>query len=129
MYVESKKQNPKTVYLFKSGIFFIALDEDAKKLSKLFNFKLTNFTPTVVKCGFPCSSLEKYEKLFKAFNLAIKIIEADKNISYNLQDYSQNSHITYILNSIKAIDINHLSIQEAYALLEKLQNEAQKIDL
>lgn len=129
IYVELKKQNSKTIYIFKSGIFFIALDEDAIKLSKLFNFKISNFTPSVIKCGFPCSSLEKYEKLFKACNLTVKIIEPEKKISYALTDYKENSHITSILNSIKCIDINNLSIQEAYNFLESLQNEIQKIDL
>lgn len=127
-YVELKKQNPKTIYLFKSGIFFIALDEDARALSNIFNFKISNFTPSVVKCGFPCSALEKYEKLFNACNLTVEIIQSEKNISYTLENYTQNSHITELLNSIKNIDINNLSIQEAYNLLDRLQQEAQKID-
>lgn len=126
-YVELKKQNPKSIYLFKSGIFFIALDEDAHVLSNLFHFKLSSFTPEVVKCGFPCSSFEKYGKLFKACNLDIKLIEADKNITYTLKDYSQNSSITELLNSIKSVDINNLSISEAYAFLEKLQKTVMEI--
>ena len=126
-YEELKKENSDLIYLFKSGIFFIALDKDAYTLSNLLGFKLSNFTPTVVKCGFPCSALEKYEKIFNACNLLIKLIEPYKNISYNLQDYSQNLRITDILNSIKAIDINNLSIQEAYSFLEKLQNEVKNL--
>ncbi|MGN1300956.1 MAG: hypothetical protein ACI4U9_00225 [Clostridia bacterium] len=127
-YVELKKQNINSIYLFKSGIFFIALDEDARTLSNLFHFKLTNFTPQIVKCGFPCSSFEKYSSLFKAYNLDVKLIEMDKNLTYSLKDYSQNSCITGLLNSIKSIDINNLSVQEAYSFLEKIQKEAQKID-
>lgn len=127
-YVELKKQNSKSIYLFKNGIFFIALDEDAKTLSNLFHFKLTNFTPQIVKCGFPCSSFEKYSSLFKACNLDVKLIETDKNVSYSLKDYSQNSCITGLLDSIKSIDINNLSVHEAYNFLEKLQREAQNIE-
>lgn len=41
------------IYLFKSGIFYIALEEDATFLSELLGFKLTNFNETVMKCGFP----------------------------------------------------------------------------
>lgn len=128
-YVELKKRNSNSIYLFKSGIFFIALDEDAKKLSNLFNFKLSNFTPSVTKCGFPCSSLEKYIKMFNACNLTIKVIEPEGNTLYYLKDYTQNLHITEFLNSIRTIDINNLSIQGAYDLLEQLQKTAQKIDL
>lgn len=126
-YLELKKQDSNSIYLFKSGIFFIALDEDAKTLSTLFNFKLSNFTPSVIKCGFPCSSFEKYSNLFKACNLNVKLIEPNQNTSYALNDYKQNTHITELLNSIKSIDINNLSIQEAYDFLEKLQKSVKEI--
>ena len=126
-YLELKKQDSNFIYLFKSGIFFIALDEDAKNLSTLFNFKLSNFTPSVIKCGFPCSSFEKYSKLFKACNLNVKLIEPNQNTSYAVNDYKQNTHIAELLNSIKSIDINNLSIQEAYDFLEKLQNSVKEI--
>lgn len=127
-YVELKKQNSNSIYLFKSGIFFIALDEDANKLSNLFNFKLSNFTPTVIKCGFPCSSFEKYSKLFSACNLDVKLIEPSENTTYCLKDYKQNSHIKELLNSIKSVDINSLSVQEAYNFIEKLQDEVRKMN-
>lgn len=126
-YLELKKQDSNSIYLFKSGVFFIALDEDAKTLSTLFNFKLSNFTPSVIKCGFPCSSFEKYSNLFKACNLNVKLIEPSQNTSYALNDYKQNTHITELLNSIRSIDINNLSIQEAYDFLEKLQKSVKEI--
>ncbi len=127
IYLDLKKQNSKTIYLFKSGIFFIALDEDAYTLSNLFNFKINNFTPSVVKCGFPCNSLEKYMKIFKAHSLQVKIIEPNQNISYKLKEYNQSEAIIDLLNLIKSIDINTLSISEAYKFLEKLQNSVLEI--
>lgn len=126
-YLELKKQDSKSIYLFKSGIFFIALDEDAKTLSTLFKFKLSNFTPSVIKCGFPCSSFEKYSNLFNACNLNVKLIEPTQNTSYALNDYKQNTYIKELLNSIKSIDINNLSIQEVYDFLEKLPNSVKEI--
>ena len=126
-YLELKKQDSNSIYLFKSGIFFIALEEDAKTLSNLFHFKISNFTPSVIKCGFPCSSFEKYSNLFKTCNLKVKLIEPNQNTSYGLKDYKQNTHITELLNSIKSIDINNLSIQEAYNFLEKLQKSVKEI--
>ena len=35
-YSNVQKQNPEIIYLFKSGIFFIALDNDAYSLSNIF---------------------------------------------------------------------------------------------
>lgn len=125
-YIELKKQNSNFIYLFKNGIFFIALDEDAKALSNIFHFKLSNFTPQVIKCGFPCSSLEKYSTLFKIHNLNIKLIEA--NTTYTLTDYIQNEHISELLSSIKSIDINNLSVKEAYSFLEKIQQKVLEIN-
>lgn len=120
-YLELKEKDSNFIYLFRNGVFFIALDEDAKKLSNIFSFKLSNFTPSVVKCGFPCSSFEKYSKLFSACNLNIKIIELAQSTSYSIKDYAQTKHITNLLDSIKLLDINNLSVKEAYSLLEELQ--------
>ena len=127
-YLELKKQDEEIIYLFKSGIFFIALDNDAYTLSKIFNFKLTNLTYTVVKCGFPCSSFNKYSKLFILHHLKIKIIELDNKVIYQFKDYVLNIKITELLNDIKSIDINTLSIQEAYQFIEHLKNKVNKIN-
>ncbi len=48
-YSELKKQNPNFVYLFKVGIFYLALDEDAHTLSK--NLKL-NFLKVLFFSNF-----------------------------------------------------------------------------
>ena len=127
-YLELKKQDEEIIYLFKSGIFFIALDNDAYTLSKIFNFKLTNLTDTVVKCGFPCSSFNKYSKLFILHHLKIKIIELDNKVIYQFKDYVLNIKITELLNDIKSIDINTLSIQETYQFIENLKNKVNKIN-
>ena len=64
-YVALKVQDSTQLYLFKSGIFYIFLDDDAKLISSLFNLKLTNLNSAIMKCGFPTSQLEKYSNLFK----------------------------------------------------------------
>ena len=47
---DTKEKN--IIYLFKSGIFYICLDEDARKMSDIFDFKITPINEDVVKCGF-----------------------------------------------------------------------------
>lgn len=127
MYLDLKKENSDTLLLFKSGIFYLAIDQDAIYLSELLDFKLTNLNNTVQKCGFPCNSLDKYLRLFKACNLNIKIIEVDKNTSYTLKDYEQNTASLEIIELIKNIDINNLSIPEAYAFIENLKKKVDNI--
>lgn len=41
IYKKLKESNKDTVYLFKSGIFYIAISDDASLLSSKFKFKLT----------------------------------------------------------------------------------------
>ena len=127
-YLALKKQNSETIYLFKSGIFFLALDKDAYILSNTFNFKLGNLTDTVVKCGFPCSSINKYSNLFKVHNLTIQIIELDNNIIYNLNEYIHSQSIIELLEVINSVDINNLSITEAYQWIKDLKHKASKFN-
>lgn len=75
IYKKLKKEDKNKVYFFKIGIFYVALDDDAKLLADKYNFKLTNFTPDILKCGFPCTSFYKYYNEFKEDNLDFKIIE------------------------------------------------------
>ena len=125
IYLNEKENNEAKILLFKSGIFYLALDKDATFLSDTFGFKLTNLNKTVQKCGFPCVSLDKYLKLFKACNLDIKMIEVDKNTTYDLKEYEQDKSILEILDLIKNINIDNLSVSEAYNFIETLK---QKVD-
>lgn len=69
-----KTNDPNKYYLFKWGIFYYFISDDAEYFSLKYNFILTSFGSTV-KCGFPVKSLEKYLYLFNKEN--IMIIEGD----------------------------------------------------
>lgn len=127
IYLKLKEQNPDTILLFKSGIFFIAIDKDALKLSELLGLKLTNLNDTTSKCGFPCASFEKYQNLFNTFNLDIKIIEVGKNTSYDLIEYKQDKEIKELLELIKNVDKDNLSVSEAYQFIEDLKSKVNNI--
>lgn len=126
-YLTLKKQDSQTIYLFKSGIFFIAIDKDAYTLSDIFHFKLGNLNNTVVKCGFPCSSFEKYSNLFKVHNLTIKVIELENQTIYSFNEYKQNQSIVKLLEFINSVDINGLSITEAYQWIGDVKSKVSDI--
>ena len=86
-YAALKMQDSSQLYLFKSGIFYIFLDEDAKLISTKFNLKLTNLNSIVVKCGFPTSQIEKYTNLFNIANISFKIVDVQKNELYSPKDF------------------------------------------
>jgi DNA mismatch repair ATPase MutS len=127
-YLALKKQDSQTIYLFKSGIFFIAIDDDARTLSNAFDFKLSNLNNDILKCGFPCSSFYKYHSLFQSHNFTVRIIEPDSNTLYGISEYKQRKDITELLDFINSIDIDNLSVSKAYQLIEDLKNKVSEIN-
>ena len=128
IYLSEKEKNNLNTLLFKSGIFYLALDKDAIFLSNTFGFKLTNLNDNIKKCGFPCNSLDKYLNLFKSYNLSINIIDLENYTKYSLKDFKCNKNTTELLDFIKDIDIDNLSISEAYKLLENIKEKAEKLN-
>lgn len=124
-YNNLKKQSPETLFLFHSGVFYIALDDDAKFLSKELDLKLVNLNQSTVKCGFPVSSLDKYILMLKGLNIDFKIV--DKDTVSDAFVYIENENVKKLLTSIKNIDINNLSVSEAFTFLEKIQESCKEI--
>lgn len=114
-YLVLKKENPKTIYLFKSGIFYLLLEEDAKIGSEMFNLKQTHLNETVIKCGFPLGSLNKYLDLFQNNNLKVKIVGEEKD------EYSQNKRLMNLLRKIKKEDINKMNGLTALHYISELK--------
>lgn len=127
IYLNEKKKNSNTIILFKSGIFYLAIDKDATFLSDIFGFNLTNLNNEIKKCGFPCASLDKYLKLLKSHNLNVKLIEIDKNTSYSIQEYTESKIIKELLEQINIVNLDNLSISEAYKFIEDLKEKVNNI--
>lgn len=123
----NEKDTGNTLYLFKSGIFFICIDEDAKIASQILNLKLTNLNQDIVKCVFPIKSLEKYSNLLNLSNYRFKIIDTTKNELCTVNNYSENTTIHKLLLDISNIDTNTISIKEAYSFIDKIKYEALSI--
>lgn len=128
LFLKSTEDNSnKNLYLFKSGIFFIFLDQDAKIASSLLNLKLTFLTPEIVKCGFPINSLEKYKLLLTNSTYSLKIIDNTNDTIFNINEYSIDNKISELLYQIRNIDTNSLSIKEAYEFIDNIKNTANSI--
>lgn len=124
-----KTNNQDTILLFKSGIFYIAIDKDATILSQLVHLKLTNLNDKIKKRGFPCSSLDKYLKLFRLHNLNVKLIEIDKNISYSIPEYTHSKLVQELLEQIDNVNVDNLSISDAYKFIEDLKEKVINIKI
>ncbi|MBP3831166.1 MAG: hypothetical protein ILA02_02185 [Clostridia bacterium] len=129
-YISLKIQDDNTFYLFKSGIFYIFISNDARYLAPLLNLKLTNLNSSIKKCGFPVNSSQKYFQKIKELNLNVKIIDLS-NMTFNtdLDKYLKYQQIFEIINTFIEINIDELSISKAFEVLYKLQNELKKYNI
>ena len=120
----NEKNNENTLYLFKSGIFFICIDKDAEIASRLLNLKLSNLNEDIVKCGFPIQSLNKYSNLLRLSNYSFKIIDLSKNESISINDFNFNNYTNELLQRISSVDTNSLSIKEAFSFIDDIKEKA-----
>ena len=126
-YIQLKKQNPNIVYLFKSGIFYLALDEDATKLSESLKLSLGKLNKDVVKVGFPVSSRERYVRLLEALSIPFQFVDDTYGVIENYSDYSNNEKLKSIVSKVLAIDFDNLTFKESFGILFGMQKELQEI--
>ncbi len=119
-YEDLKKKDSEKIYIFKVGIFYNILNEDARKVSNAIGLKLTDLGPDIIKCGFPIAKLEKYTQLLKSKDLNFEIIS-------NLASSNQNTSYDQIIKKIKSIDLNNTTFKEAFDILYTIQQNLKNI--
>ena len=124
IYKNLKQNDNETLYLFKSGIFYIFLDNDAKIINKTFGLKLTNLNDKIVKCGFPSNSLQKYIGLLGSTNYKIKIIDNSSNTSFKVKDFTMNNNNIDLLKTISNVNEENLSVKDAYEFITNIKHSA-----
>ena len=123
-YVTLKVQDDSALYLFKTGIFCIFLDEDAKLISTKLNLKLTNLNQDVVKCGFPVTQLEKYTKLINNANLSFKIVDSSKDMIFSPQEYTIDEKVHNLIKKISQTNSDEISISAAFDFISDISEES-----
>ena len=126
-FLSLKNTNNEKLYLFKSGIFFIALNEDATKLSEIFGFKITNLNDTVTKCGFPSKRIDYYSSLLNKMNVDFDIIDFSTTSTKSTKDYINSYNFDDIIDLLINIDFNNITFKEAFETLYDLSNRTKKI--
>ena len=126
-FVNLKCSDKDKLYLFKSGIFFIALNEDATKLSEIFGFKITNLNDTVIKCGFPAKRIEYYSSLLDKMNIDYDLIENNSNKIKNSTDYIGNLNFNSIIEKLTKIDFDNITCKEAFDILYDLSLKSKEL--
>ena len=124
-YNELKKNDASSVYLFRVGIFYNILNEDAKLINEKLGLKITDLGPSIFKCGFPVSQLDKYIILLNKMKIKYKVVDNLPNT--NLNDYMKNVEIKKVLNKISNLDMNNTTFQQAFNILLEIQNKLKNI--
>jgi len=124
-YEQLKKEDASCIYLFRVGIFYNILNEDAKFINEKLGLKITDLGPCIFKCGFPVSQLDKYIILLNKMKIKYKVIDNLPNS--NIGDYMKNVEIKKILNKIDGLDMNNTTFQQAFNILLDLQNKIKEL--
>ncbi len=119
-YETLKKKDSEKIYIFKVGIFYNILNEDAKIVSDSIGLKLTDLGPSIVKCGFPIAKLDKYTNLLKSKNLPFEVIS-------DITPSNQNTSYEKIVNKIKDIDLDNTTFHQAFDILYNIQQNLKNI--
>lgn len=125
-YESLKKVDSSYIYIFRVGIFYNIINEDAKIINEKLGLKLTYLGPNISKCGFPVSTLDKYKKILKEKDLKYKIIDNLPN-NINTIDYMNSIEIKQIISKIKNLDMNNTTFQQAFNILLDIQNKLKNI--
>ena len=119
-YENLKKKDSEKIYIFKVGIFYNILNEDARIVSNEIGLKLTDLGPDIIKCGFPIAKLEKYTQLLKSKNLKFEIVST-------LAPSNQNISYDSIIKQIKNINLDNTTCKEAFDILYNIQQKLKNI--
>ena len=126
-YLEQKALNPNILYLFKSGIFYMALNDDANRLSDALSLRVTNITDKIYKCCFPVSKSDFYFKTLESLNIDFKIIDPSQNVVLNYAEYKDNEKFNSIITNLIKLDLNKTSFQDAYIILTNTIHDLKQI--
>ena len=125
-YVILKIQNPEKIYLFKCGLFYIFIHDDAIIMSKLLDLKLTNLNSVIKKCGFPINSGDKYFNILKNMDCEIEIVTSDDFSTKSLNQHIISKSFDSIVADFLKLDIDELSISQAFNTLHEFQDRFNK---
>ena len=123
-YVALKIQDDSALYLFKTGIFYIFLDEDAKLMSNILGLKLTNLNENVLKCGFPIQNIDKYLRIIKNSNYTVEILNSSSSTPISGETFTLTNNVQNFLIEVSKINSETLSIKDAFSTLDEISNTA-----
>lgn len=130
IYIDLKLTYKNYLIIFKTGVFYISINEDAFIMNKIFNYSIKIFN-NYKKIGFPINSLNKVLNRLERLNINY-IVYDNKIISkvnfknnsinkYKTDIYNYNSYLRRIKN-INSILTNRINSNKIENILNKVEN-------
>lgn len=117
-YKKLKEEKPDRIVLFESGVFYNAIEDDAKCLKEKLGLQITNNDiGGYIRCGFPIKSLDNYIEKFNKHNIDYCIVPKKPKIM-DIQKIKQR-----ILREIETLDLDNMTPLEAHTKLLDFQNK------
>lgn len=127
-YNSKKKENNNCLYIIHSGVFYICINEDAKKLNELLQLKITNIdNDGNIKYGFPTSRIDFYKNILDKINIKYEIVEI-QNLNQSIISKKNNKEMMKIINYISNLNLDDISHKDAYKILEKLNRSCKNFN-
>lgn len=117
-YNQMKAENKDIVYMLRSSIFYIFMNEDAILINKALGLKITDLGPNIIKCGFPISRVEKYKSFLNEKGIKYQIIDDLPNS--NVEAYLNDIEIKKTLQKIANLNMDEISFRQAYDILSEI---------
>ena len=123
-YLSLKIDDTSYFYLFKTNDIYVFIADDAQILAPLLRLDLINLNTVIMKCEFSSEQSEYYLKKLNDLKIKFKIITLSDDIfNYNLEECFQSNKYNELINHFLAVNIDNLSISQAYDLLKNLQDK------
>ncbi|MEG0282875.1 MAG: hypothetical protein RR922_06995 [Clostridia bacterium] len=128
--IKNKEKDENKIILFESGVFYIAVADDAITLSETLGLKLTNLTNEIVKSGFPKNKINIYLEKMQMNELKWQIINKENTdtlaITGNEIDKKIDSK-NHIIESLKKINLDEITPKQAIDILYDIKIKADEI--
>lgn len=97
-------------------------------MCKLLNLKLTNLNSVIKKCGFPVNSANKYFNILNTLKYEFEVVSSDSYSDLiNLNSYIVLNSYKQIIDDFLKLNIEELSIREAFTCLKDFQKKFKEI--
>ncbi|MEG2485136.1 MAG: hypothetical protein RSB51_06650 [Clostridia bacterium] len=128
--IKNKEKDENKIILFESGVFYIAVADDAITLSETLGLKLTNLTNEIVKSGFPKNKINIYLEKMQMNELKWQIINKENTDTLAITGNEIDKKIdckNHIIESLKKINLDEITPKQAIDILYDIKIKADAI--